>query len=82
MQLLFKTDQCALLQTASSLQCIEVASPLGEVSSMGDMKESRFTSRLSEKSLILSDIPIGFLANADVTGRVPLLITDHIQPYA
>ena len=78
MHLLFKTDQCALLQAASSLQCIEVASPLGEVSSMGDMKESRFTSRLSEKSLILSDIPIGFLANADVTGRVPLLITDHI----
>ena len=59
-----------------------MASPLGEVSSMGDMKESRFTSRLSEKSLILSDIPIGFLANADVTGRVPLLITDHIQPHA
>ena len=55
---------------------------MGEVSSMGDMKESRFTSHLSEKSLILSDIPIGFLANADVTGRVPLLITDHIQPHA
>ena len=47
---------------------------------MGDMKESRFTSRLSEKSLILSDIPIGFLANADVTGRAPRLLLITFSP--
>ena len=39
------------------------------MSSIRDTVESRFTFCLSLKSLIMSDIPIGFLPNADVTGR-------------